>query len=114
MNDNSKQRVWLDPKQRPGLWLMGLAALVMVLFWLLGDRATSALQYDRHAIFRGEYWRLVTGHLVHAGFRHMALNLAGGAIMAALFARTYSLRHWTLILIVSLVAIDLGFLFRDR
>src|SRR5712671_3952534 len=113
MHDHNKRRLWVA-RDHPGWWLMGLAAALMVLFWLGGERITSTLQYQRSAIAQGEYWRLLTGHLVHAGFRHMSLNLAGGAVIAAHFARTYSLRNLSFILLASVVAIDLGLLFRDR
>src|SRR5882724_3001545 len=114
MPDHNKGSLRFAPNNYPGVWLMGLAAVAMVLLWLGGERITSLLQYRRSSILQGEYWRLVTGHVVHAGFRHLILNLAGAAIMAALFLRTYSLRQWTYILLASLIAIDLGFLLRDR
>ena len=95
-------------------WLVGLVAALLVLLWAGGKGVTEVLQYRRSAILDGEWWRLITGHFVHAGFRHMALNVAGGVVMTALFLRTYSRGQWMLILAVSLVVIDLGFLLRDR
>ncbi len=97
-----------------GLWLVGLAAALLVLLWAGGTRVTDILQYRRSAIMQGEWWRLVTGHLVHVNFRHMALNVAGGIVMAALFLRTYSRTQWLFILLASLIVIDVGFLLRDR
>jgi rhomboid family GlyGly-CTERM serine protease len=114
MRDHNKPSLRYGPKAHPGLWLMGLAALVMVLFWAGGDRITLLLQYERAAVLRGEYWRLLTGHLVHGGLRHMALNLAGSAVMVGLFFRTYSRAHWMLIVLASCIAIDAGFLWRER
>jgi rhomboid family GlyGly-CTERM serine protease len=68
------------------------------------------LRYDRVAILEGgEYWRLLTGHFVHASLRHAALNLAGLAVIAALFPRHYTVRAWLAIGCASLIAIDVGF-----
>lgn len=59
----------------------------------------------------GEWWRLLTGHLVHGGLRHLSLNMAGIGLVALLFGRDYSPGHWLLILLASTLAIDLGFVF---
>jgi rhomboid family GlyGly-CTERM serine protease len=34
------------------------------------------LAYDRAAIMSGEIWRMITGHLVHLDWQHLALNAA--------------------------------------
>jgi rhomboid family GlyGly-CTERM serine protease len=102
----------------PGWRLIGLALLAMVLLWAWGDSAELALRYDRQQIEAGELWRLLTGHWVHGGFRHMALNVAGAALIAFLFSplfvRTFSIKQWLLVLAASLIAIDLGFWFCER
>jgi membrane associated rhomboid family serine protease len=41
-----------------------------------GDELRDLGRYDRQAIESGEYWRLVSGHLVHLGFGHVWPNLA--------------------------------------
>ena len=43
---------------------------------LLGDRLNPLLQYEREAILAGEWWRLITGHLVHLDAAHLAVNAA--------------------------------------
>jgi rhomboid family GlyGly-CTERM serine protease len=98
----------------PGLWIVGLSAALLVLLWAVGEGATEVLRYRRSAIMEGEWWRLITGHLVHGGFQHTLLNVAGGLVMTALFLRTYSRNQWLLILLGSLIVIDIGFLVRDR
>jgi len=75
-----------------------------------GDAGRLLLRYQRDAIFAGEWWRLLTGHLVHLGWAHLALNLMGLALMWALFAGDYAPRQWLIILAGSVVAIDVGFL----
>lgn len=81
----------------------------LTLLSLGGDPWREALRYERAAIAAGEYWRLVTGHLVHGGWRHLLLNLAGLALMRLLFPRGYSGLEWCVIGLASLLAIDIGF-----
>jgi rhomboid family GlyGly-CTERM serine protease len=95
----------------PGTWTPPLAlALIMTALQLLPPDTLQALRYDRAAILSGQAWRLVTGHLVHADFVHLAWNVAGLALVAALFAREFRLQGWAVILAASTVAVDLGFL----
>lgn len=93
--------------------MLGLLALAVVLLSLLGDSGRLALRYQRDSVLHGEYWRLLTGHLVHGNWHHLLLNLAGVALIAALFPRDYSPRAWLLIGVLSLVAIDVGFVFYE-
>jgi rhomboid family GlyGly-CTERM serine protease len=97
--------------RRPGFWLLGLALLALVLLSLLGESGRLALRYEREAVLQGEYWRLVTGHLVHGTPLHLLLNAAGLGLIAALFTDDYSWRAWLLIALFSLIAIDAGFVF---
>lgn len=56
--------------------------------------AAPCLVYDRDRILRGEVWRLLTGHLVHAGPRHLlwdALPLIG---VGLLFETALGPRYW--------------------
>jgi rhomboid family GlyGly-CTERM serine protease len=93
-------------------WRAPLAlALVLVAIQLLGGPASEALPYNRAAILSGgEYWRLVTAHLLHYDLTHLAWNLAGLALVAWLFASEFDRRGWITILVASTVAVDLGFL----
>jgi rhomboid family GlyGly-CTERM serine protease len=89
------------------------AALLLGCALLIGLAATGAagrslLQYDRAAIAAGELWRLLTAHLVHLDYHHTLLNCAGLALMWALFARAYPPRHWAVVLLVAIAAIDAG------
>jgi rhomboid family GlyGly-CTERM serine protease len=99
-------------RQRPllrGGVAIGLVAALMVLLSLATD--VHALRYEREAILQGEWWRLLTGHLVHFDLHHLLLNLAGLALIAALFPSEYSMGSWLLIVLTSVLAIDVGFFY---
>ena len=57
------------------VWASGFAVMLVAL-QLLPEAWRRALWYDRAAIGDGEYWRILTGNLVHLGWMHLALNVA--------------------------------------
>src|SRR5262245_48213898 len=99
----------LGISRKQALWLLGLLLGTLVLLSLGGESWQEALRYERDGVARGEYWRLLTGHLVHGSPLHLLLNSAGLALIAVLFPRDYSLAQWLFILFVSIAAMDVGF-----
>lgn len=99
--------------QHRARWLLGLLCAAVVLLALGGEPVRLALRYERSAVLEGEFWRLLTGHLVHASAAHLLLNMAGLGLIAALFRRDYALRQWLLIGLASVLAMDLGFVFYE-
>lgn len=96
------------------MWLLGLIAGAVVLLALGGEPVRLLLRYDRDAVLEaGQYWRLLTCHLVHGSITHTTLNLAGLAIVAALFPRHYSLRAWLAIAGASAGAIAAGLVWNE-
>ncbi|MBV6416582.1 MAG: hypothetical protein CMLOHMNK_01176 [Steroidobacteraceae bacterium] len=90
----------------------GVALLVLVACLLLpsaaGDTGRELLRYERGALAAGEYWRLLTAHVVHLDSRHAALNSLGLVLLWALFARDFTPRRWLAITIAAALAIDAG------
>jgi rhomboid family GlyGly-CTERM serine protease len=74
----------------------------------------TALRYDRGAIAQGELWRLVTGHFAHLGPAHLALNLAGLALVWFLVGGAWTALQWSFIAAFAIASIDLGFWFLDQ
>jgi rhomboid family GlyGly-CTERM serine protease len=70
---------------------LGLAAAALA---PAGPPALAALAYYRPAVSGGEWWRLATGHLVHAGAAHAALNLAGLVLVWAALGRALGASAW--------------------
>ena len=99
---------------RPVLWLVGLLSSAVVLLGLGGEHVRQLFRYERLAVLEhDQLWRLLTGHLVHGNWRHLALNLAGLTVLCALFPRHYSMPRWGFIGVLSVLAIDVGFVWRE-
>lgn len=92
---------------RPAI-LRELAAVAAVcgLLNVPGQGLVSRLQYDRLALERGEWWRLVTGHLVHLSVGHLAMNIAGLAALSLLYRRLASRRRWLLLALAVALSIS--------
>lgn len=85
----------------------------MLALQLFGGAATELLRYDRAALAAGEWWRLLTAHIIHLTFRHAALDLAGLVLLWALFARDLSPGRWAIVVLTAAAAIDCGLWFLD-
>jgi rhomboid family GlyGly-CTERM serine protease len=79
-----------------------------VLAEAFGDSGRLWLRYQRDGLADGEFWRLVTGHLVHLGPSHMVMNIAALAILALLFVPLLRPLDWLWVCLVSALAIDAG------
>jgi rhomboid family GlyGly-CTERM serine protease len=73
-----------------------------------GEEARELGRYERDAIANGEYWRLVSGHLVHLGLGHLWPNLAALVVVGALFDGVLSNKDLWRVCLAAAAAIDLG------
>lgn len=80
---------------------------------LAGNTVRTLLRYDRTGIADLELWRLLTGHLVHLGWIHLALNGAGLILLWVLVGRCFTQGQWLAIALVSVAGIDSGLWFLD-
>ena len=81
--------------------------MLVALQFLPGDWH-RALWYDRVAISSGEYWRLLTGNLVHLGWTHLALNVAALLIGIWVFYPARSPIAWATAQIVCSLVSSIG------
>ncbi len=64
-----------------GALLAGLLALAIIAqAW---PALAGWLQFDRAAVAAGQWWRPLTCHLTHYGWRHLGVNLGVASILAA-------------------------------
>ncbi|HTY50175.1 MAG TPA: rhombosortase [Steroidobacteraceae bacterium] len=104
--------VTLNCDGRRGIALVGIIGTLLLLL-AGGDSWRSLLAYDRTGIAAGQWWRLLSAHVVHLGPEHALLNCAGLLLVWALFARDYSAAGWAAIVLATIAAIDAGLWFRD-
>lgn len=88
--------------------LLLLLVLSTMLLQALPEAAQLQVRYDRAAISLGEWWRLVSGHLLHLGWVHLALNLVGLGLIVALFWHYWSVKNFLIVFLLSLIAVDIG------
>ncbi len=87
-----------------------LLALCSLLVALAGTGADELLRYQRDAILTGEWWRLFSGHLVHLGWSHLWLNLAGLLLLWMLVGRAFSSALWWGLIVWCFLGISFGLL----
>jgi len=87
-----------------------LLLLCSVCIALLGDGLAELLQYQRDAILSGQWWRLFSGHLVHLGWSHLWLNMAGLTLVWALVGEAFTPRQWWWLITFSMLGISSGLL----
>jgi rhomboid family GlyGly-CTERM serine protease len=81
----------IDARRNKWLFCLGISACALVL-WSLPD-ALADYRYDRAAILSGEWWRIITGHMVHLNTMHLMLNLLGLLLICELLWRDLPLAH---------------------
>lgn len=77
--------------------VLSLAFLILILQLLAlispEDNITRLLEYNREAITGGEYWRVISGHLVHNNLYHTATNLTALVFFILIFMQNESVQN---------------------
>jgi len=110
---STPRRHWLTPAAALDTpWILLLSSVIAIIaLAAVGEAGRELLRYQRDAVLnQHQYWRLLTGHLVHGSWQHTWLNLAGLGLVVGLFRGTYSANQWCGIALFSVACIDLGFL----
>ena len=72
------------------------------------------LRYARTEILEsGQWWRILTGNLVHLSYPHLLLNLAGLAMITLLLSHALSVRQWVFTGLISMLGVSFGLLLFD-
>lgn len=88
-------------------WLFGGAVSLATLLPFCWPSALPALQWQREALADGQYWRLLTAHLVHLDLRHLLLNLFGLFLICELLWDDMAIEHALTLLLFSAFGVSL-------
>ena len=85
-----------------------LIVIVVVLSLLAGFSSANSLVWQRAALSEGDYWRLLSAHLVHLSPRHLLMNLLALWLVSELICKTLSSTQWISLSVVSALGISLS------
>ncbi len=89
-------------------WPVAVLLVVCALLAAGGDELRDLGRYEREGIASGEYWRLLSGQLVHLGLGHLWPNLAALAIIGVLLDEVFGAADWCRTALASAASIDVG------
>lgn len=95
--------------RHPFLLVGAVLAVAAIVLQAGGAGVRETLAYQRAGVEAGQLWRLLSGHLVHLGWSHLAYNLAGLALIGWLVGRAFDALRWACIVAASILVIDIGF-----
>lgn len=96
---------------RPAGWLFLALCLLIAALLFVGDPVQEALRYSREDILQGEWWRLVSGHLLHLNVQHGLMNLGALLLTILIVGNQLTYRQWWLSGLFLCLFISLGLCF---
>lgn len=81
-------------KSFAGLQVPLVVALLISVLALVGQTSSDVLAYEREALADGQWWRALSGHFVHLGRVHAALNLGGLVALLLLCPKRLRAFEW--------------------
>jgi rhomboid family GlyGly-CTERM serine protease len=71
---------------------ISLLGILLCLHWLVPDK--SAFYFSAADIYRGEIWRVISGHLIHADLQHLLWNCLGLAVLGTMIEQHSRIMWW--------------------
>lgn len=75
-------------------WRTLVTATLAALLFLAAGPASDLLVYRHDTLATGQWWRLLSGHLVHADTSHLAWNVGALAVLGFLYEGVLGHRFW--------------------
>ncbi len=104
MHNTRSYKFWIFP------------ALILVLaaaIELYHPNARSLFQYQGDWFQNSEYWRAISGHFTHLGWRHLLLNASGFILIWILYGKLFKASTWLIMFLFISLGISFGFTIFD-
>jgi rhomboid family GlyGly-CTERM serine protease len=75
--------------------------IASAILYFFQTHSLPLLEFSREAITNGEYWRLLTGNIMHTNHWHLIFNVAGLILLTHLFHRLMSNLHFMVFSVVN-------------
>ena len=98
-------------KQRNQYFAWALLGALCIGLQLVAESSQTWLAFDRAAVETGQWWRLITGNVVHTNFWHLWLNLAALAAILVFFPTRDPIPATLLQLLACGITVTLGIYF---
>lgn len=95
-------------------WSVVLSIALLCLALASGGEAVRAwARFEREGVEMGQFWRLLSGHFVHLGWSHLAMNLVALLLLGALLERAMTPLEWAGTTLAAAAFIDAGLYWLD-
>jgi rhomboid family GlyGly-CTERM serine protease len=85
-----------------------LIVIVSIVLALTEPMSSNFFAYDRDQLNHFQWWRLITGHLLHTNTSHLLLNLTGLTLLWALHGYYYKMHRYLIQFLVLCLGTSLG------
>ncbi|MBU2882380.1 rhombosortase [Psychrosphaera sp. B3R10] len=83
----------------------------MILLHLFEPYSSELLGLFPTKVLDGEWWRVITGQLLHTNLNHLLLNSSGLVLVWALHGEYYSVKHYLIVMLLCLTLVGITLMF---
>ncbi len=96
----------MNDRQRANFFGVLITLVLSILVASIYPNSLKVLMWDREAIDAGQWWRLLTAHLVHLDARHLLLNLFGLLLIVEMLCQSMTAHELTSLLLTSAMGVS--------
>jgi membrane associated rhomboid family serine protease len=78
----------MNDRRRTNFFALLITLVLCISIASIYPNSLQLLMWDRAAIDAGQWWRLLTAHLVHLDVRHLLLNIFGLLLIVEILCQT--------------------------